>query len=140
MDPSAATTIPQPSFRLLLVEDDPDLGETLEAALAEDRVSLAWVRNGRAALETVGQHPFDLILLDLGLPGMDGFELLQRLKQSAVSQSIPVIVLTAKNGTADKVRGFELGAVDYVTKPFEMIELRARVRSTLRLQRLQREL
>ena len=70
-------------------------------------------------LKLAREEHFDLILLDLGLPGVNGFELLRQLKESPETQAIPVIVLTAWNSTADKLRGFELGAVDYLTKPFE---------------------
>ena len=73
----------------------------------------------------VREQPFDLMLLDLGLPGMNGFELLRQLKENPLDRPIPVIVLTAWNSTTDKLRGFELGAVDYLTKPFEAAELRA---------------
>jgi signal transduction histidine kinase/HPt (histidine-containing phosphotransfer) domain-containing protein len=81
-----------------------------------------------------------LILLDLGLPGINGFELLRQLKESPETQTIPVIVLTAWNSTTDKLRGFELGAVDYLTKPFEPAELRARLRAVLRAKHLQDDL
>ena len=81
-----------------------------------------------------------MILLDLGLPGVNGFELLRQLKESPETQTIPVIVLTAWNSTTDKLRGFELGAVDYLTKPFESAELRARLRAVLRAKHLQDEL
>jgi signal transduction histidine kinase len=83
---------------------------------------------------------FDLILLDLGLPGTNGFELLKQLKDAPETQSIPVIVLTAWNSTADKIRGFEAGAVDYLTKPFVAGELRARLFAALRAKQLQDEL
>ena len=82
----------------------------------------------------------DLILLDLGLPGEDGFEMLRQLKSSPQSESIPVVVLTAWNSTNEKIKGFDLGAADYLTKPFESAELRARLRAVLRTKRLQDEL
>jgi signal transduction histidine kinase/HPt (histidine-containing phosphotransfer) domain-containing protein len=159
-----------PFSRVLLVEDDVELGETLIESLRADHITVTQARNGREALAAVQRDPFELILLDLGLPGADGFEVLRQLRhvqrpkskvQSLKSEvqspsgaapgaldfgpwtldfEIPVIILTAKNSTDDKVRGFELGAGDYVTKPFELVELRARVRSALRLQRLQRDL
>src|SRR5262245_34781601 len=139
MTPSQATEA-NPAFRVLLVEDDAELAEVLKESLRADQVTVAIARNGREALESVQNSPFDLALLDLGLPGMDGFVVLQQLKQRPDTVHIPVIVLTAKNDTGDKVRGFELGAFDYVTKPFDLVELRARVRSALRMQRLQQEL
>src|SRR5215472_4403711 len=92
------------------------------------------------ALEVLRGKPFELILLDLGLPGTNGFELLRRLKESPETEAIPVVVLTAWNSTNDKLRGFELGAVDYLTKPFESAELRARIFAVLRAKHLQDEL
>src|SRR6185369_12007663 len=86
------------------------------------------------------EQRFDLILLDLGLPGINGFEVLKSLKELPGLDHLPVIVLTAWNSTEDKLRGFELGAVDYLTKPFEPSELRARLRAALRSKRLQEEL
>src|SRR5882724_4193987 len=129
-----------PSSHVLLVEDDPGLPDVLAALLQEDNIGLTSAREATAALQIVTRHPFDLILLDLGLPGVDGFQLLQQLKQNPETQDIPVIVLTAWNSTSDKLRGFELGAVDYLTKPFQSAELRARVRAALRARRLQQEL
>ncbi len=126
--------------RVLLIEDDLDLAETMQLGLKPDGIELVIAATGAQAREHVGARPFDIILLDLGLPGEDGFDLLREIKQIASLANTPVIVVTAKNGTRDKVRGFELGAVDYVTKPFELVELRARIRSTLRLQRLQSDL
>ena len=126
--------------QILLIEDDPGMVEVLQAGLNDDQVSLTSARNGQQALAAVARQHFDLVLLDVGLPEMDGFEVLGRLKQDAAARHIPVIILTAKNDTRDKLLGFELGAVDYVTKPFELVELRARVRAILRSSRLQRQL
>jgi CheY-like chemotaxis protein/HPt (histidine-containing phosphotransfer) domain-containing protein len=130
----------QPTSNVLLVEDDPRMPEVLSALLHDDQVRLTSASTATAALGLTQAQRFDLILLDLGLPGVDGFELLRQLKSSPESQSIPVIVLTAWNSTSDKLRGFELGAVDYLTKPFESAELRARVCSALRTKHLQDEL
>ena len=129
-----------PRCQVLLVEDDPKLQEILSASLEEDNIDLENVRDGHEAMQAVHRKKYDLVLLDLGLPGIDGFEVLRLLKKDVVSQSIPVIVLTAWHSTTDKLRGFEMGAVDYITKPFELIELRARLRATLRTKRLQDEL
>ena len=133
---SSADTAP----RVLLIEDDIDLAETLQAGLKPDGVDLIMARSLSEVLESARTNRFDVILLDLGIPGTDGFDLLREFKQVESLAKVPVIIVTAKNGTADKVRGFELGAVDYVTKPFDLVELRARIRSTLRLQRLQSDL
>ena len=114
--------------------------ELLTGLLHDDGISLASARDGREALALVRDRHFDLVLLDLGLPGTDGFELLRQLKAAPETESIPVIVLTAWNSTSDKIRGFELGAVDYLTKPFEAAELRVRLRAALRAKHLQDEL
>jgi CheY-like chemotaxis protein/nitrogen-specific signal transduction histidine kinase len=129
-----------PASQVLLVEDDLRLGEILTTLLHDDNVVLTSAKNASVALELVQKQRFDLILLDLGLPGINGFDLLQRLKDSAETDDIPVIVLTAWNATSDKIRGFELGAIDYLTKPFESAELRARLRAALRTKRLQDDL
>lgn len=130
----------QPVSQVLLVEDDPRLPELLTGLLREDNVTLTTARTASVASALVRQKRFDLVLLDLGLPGVNGFELLRQLKDSPQTQAIPVIVLTAWNATADKLRGFELGATDYLTKPFETAELRARLRAALRAKRLQDDL
>jgi CheY-like chemotaxis protein len=129
-----------PSSAVLLVEDDPRMPEVLCGLLHDDHILLTGARDATEALERLRQKPFDLILLDLGLPGMNGFELLRQLKESPETETIPVVVLTAWNSTSDKLRGFELGAVDYLTKPFESSELRARLRSALRAKHLQDQL
>jgi CheY-like chemotaxis protein/nitrogen-specific signal transduction histidine kinase len=127
----------QPVSQVLLVEDDPRLPELLSGLLHDDHLTLTSARNASVALALVRERHFDLILLDLGLPGTDGFEVLRQLKAWPQTQAIPVIVLTAWNATADKLRGFELGAADYLTKPFETAELRARLQAALRAKRLQ---
>jgi CheY-like chemotaxis protein/HPt (histidine-containing phosphotransfer) domain-containing protein len=129
-----------PASHVLLVEDDPGTPDVLSVLLQEDNVTLSSAKDATEALAIASEKHFDLILLDLGLPRVDGFELLRQLKELPATQPIPVIVLTAWNGAADKLRGFELGAVDYLTKPFESSELRARVRAALKAKRLQDEL
>ena len=114
--------------------------EVLAGLLHEDQITLFCATDAAQGLAMAREKRFDLILLDLGLPGANGFELLRQLKDFPETQSIPVIVLTAWNGTNDKLRGFELGAVDYLTKPFEAAELRARLCAALRAKRLQDEL
>lgn len=125
---------------VLLVEDDPEMPRVLSALLEGDGVCLSSARNAPQALEVVRRKPFDLILLDLGLPGINGLDLLRHLKEAPDTEGIPVIILTAWNSTADKLRGFDLGAVDYLTKPYEAAELRARLRAALRAKVLQDEL
>ncbi|HEY0456390.1 MAG TPA: response regulator, partial [Verrucomicrobiae bacterium] len=126
--------------QVLLVEDDASLGSVLRLALREDGLNLICVNNGPDALDYVAHNPVDVVLLDLGLPGQDGLAILEKIHNTPASAGIPVVVLTAWLGTADKVRSFELGAVDYVTKPFEIAELRARLRGVLRNKKLQDEL
>ncbi len=134
------TQPPLPPSRVLLIEDDPKLEEILAASLLQDNVTVVRVKTGPEAMAAMPGGKFDLVLLDLGLPEMDGFEVLKQLQQAPVAQLLPVIVLTAWHGTKDKLHSFELGAVDYITKPFELVELRARVRATLRTKKLQDEL
>ncbi len=129
-----------PASHVLLVEDDPGTPEILGVLLHEDNVNLTSAKDAIEAMTLAKTKHFDLILLDLGLPGVNGFELLRQLKEVPETQPVPVIVLTAWNSTTDKLRGFELGAVDYLTKPFESSELRARVRAALKAKRLQDEL
>jgi DNA-binding response OmpR family regulator len=129
-----------PASKVLLVEDDPKLHEVLSALLLEDNITLGHAPDAQKALNLVREEHYDLVLLDLGLPGMNGFEVLRQLKEKPLEHLVPVIVLTAWNSTTDKLRGFELGAVDYLTKPFEAAELRARLRSALRTKHLQDEL
>ncbi len=129
-----------PVANVLVVEDDPHMREVLAVLLADEQTLLSSARSAAEALACVGSKHIDLILLDLGLPGMNGFELLKQLKNQPETSMIPVIVLTAWNSTGDKLRGFELGASDYLTKPFEAAELRARVCAALRAKHLQDEL
>ena len=125
---------------ILLIDDDQEMHNVLVEGVQGEGIELLCARDGREGLELARRHGARLILLDLGLPKNDGFAVLQRLKEDAELKQIPVIILTAWNSTADKVRGFELGAVDYITKPYELAELRARVKATLRNKLLQDEL
>ena len=127
-------------FSVLLVEDDVDIWEMLSMLLLEDNVELCWSRTGHDALQQVDKQDFDLIMLDLGLPDLNGFEVLRRLRARPQVGNTPVLILTALDATRDKLSGFDLGAADYLTKPFEVAELRARMRSLLRAKRLQDEL
>ncbi len=139
--PDNADPNPQPtSASILLIDDDAHLSDTLGEGLSTDGVELQAAPGLRAGLEALRNNSFDLVLLDLGFPDSDGFEFLREIRRDASLQSVPIIVLTAQSSVADKVRGFELGAVDYITKPFELVELRARVRSAIKMQRLQADL
>jgi adenylate cyclase len=125
--------------RILIVEDTPANIQALAAILKEQGYQTSVATNGRQALEFLERGRPDLILLDIMMPEMDGFETCRRIKASTAWREIPIIFLTAKAETVDIVRGFELGAVDYVAKPFNAHELLARVRTHLTLDRLNRE-
>jgi len=112
-------------FRILVIEDEPANIQTLSTLLKERGHQINIATNGRQALEVLERIRPDLILLDIMMPEMDGFETCRRIKASAPWREIPIIFLTAKTETADIVRGFELGAVDYVAKPFNAHELLA---------------
>lgn len=117
--------------RVLVVEDDPAIREGLELNLQLEGYQTLSVADGEQALAAFGQAPgFGLVLLDVMLPGRNGFEVLRAIRQR--DRGVPVILLTARVEEADKVLGLELGADDYVTKPFGLGELRARVRAALR--------
>jgi CheY-like chemotaxis protein/HPt (histidine-containing phosphotransfer) domain-containing protein len=134
---------PEPALaraRILLIDDDPGLHELLSSGLKAEPIELIPAENAARALELVRDQRFDLVLLDLGLPDMDGFSLQQILRTKPAMQTVPIVVLTAWDGLADRVRGLELGATDYITKPFELPELRARLRSVLRSKQLQDQL
>jgi two-component system catabolic regulation response regulator CreB len=119
---------------ILIVEDEPAIADTVVYALSTDGFSPHWVASGEAALAAAAGTPFALAIVDVGLPDINGFELFRRLQ--AAHPSLPVIFLTARSGEIDRVVGLELGADDYVAKPFSPRELVARVRTVLR--RLQR--
>ncbi len=135
-----SNTPPDHDQRLLVVDDTPANLQTLAAILKEKGYQISVATNGRQALEVVARVQPALILLDVMMPEMDGFETCRRLKADEHSRDIPVIFLTAKTETTDIVQGFELGAVDYVAKPFNTHELLARVGTHLALRRQQREL
>ncbi len=121
---------------ILVVEDDISLRETLTYNLKHEDYAVQAVGNGKLALETARKiHP-DLVLLDLMLPGMDGFEVCRILRQE---MNIPILILTARDDEIDRVIGLEIGADDYITKPFSMRELMARVKAHLRRERLIRQ-
>ncbi len=116
--------------RLLVVEDDETIGSLLESGLAADGHTVTWVRGGRSALREAALVEFDLVLLDLGLPDLDGVEVCRQLR--ARQPGCVLVMLTARNDEMDVVVGLEAGADDYLTKPFRFAEVRARVRAHLR--------
>lgn len=116
---------------VLIVEDDPAIGAFVQTALEREGFGVELVKDGEAALQRVNSVAPHLILLDWMLPGMGGLEVCQALRRRA--QYIPIIMLTAKDDDVDKIVGLEMGADDYITKPFKIRELLARVRALLRL-------
>jgi two-component system, OmpR family, response regulator MtrA len=115
--------------RILLIEDDPSIREVVTLGLGRAGYRVSATADGRDGLARARQEPFDLILLDVMLPSMDGLEVLRGIRRDGTK---PVVMLTARTDTTDVVVGLELGADDYVTKPFELSELVARIRAVLR--------
>lgn len=122
--------------RILVVEDEPSLVETLDYSLRKQGYEVITAVDGRKALDEARQQTPDLIVLDIMLPGLDGFEVCRILRRE---MNVPIIMLTARTEEVDKVVGLEVGADDYLTKPFSMRELIARVKANLRRVRIDRE-
>ena len=112
-------------MRILLVEDDELLGSGLSHALARAHYAHEWVRDGETALNLAASSRFDIVVLDLGLPGLDGMTMLRQLR--ARGSGVPVLILSARDATQDRVLGLNSGADDYLVKPFELDELFARI-------------
>ena len=117
-------------MRVLLAEDDPMIGEAIEGALKDASYATDWVKHGQTALTALESQHYDLVLLDLGLPGKDGLEVLASVR--ARKNPVPLVIITARDGLDDRLRGLDGGADDYVLKPFDMAELLARMRAVLR--------
>jgi diguanylate cyclase (GGDEF)-like protein len=128
------------SVRILVVDDHPDNVEIINARLSSRGFVIETASNGEEALHVVRENPPHLILLDVMMPIMDGYEVCRRIKQDDSLPYIPIILVTARDSTQDKVEGLDAGADDYLTKPINFPELEARVRSMLRIKRLQDEL
>jgi len=118
--------------RILIVDDSKNIHALVKARLTGEPVELHSCFSSEQALASIGQILPDLILLDVDMPDMNGFEVCRRLKQHPATMNVPVVFLTGAGSTDEKIRGLELGAIDYITKPFEPAELRARVRAALR--------
>lgn len=116
-------------MRILLAEDETHAGEYLVKGLSEDGLVVDWLRNGLDVVHQVGVVDYDLVILDVGLPGLNGWEVIKRIRQQ---HRMPVLFLTARDRVEDRVRGLELGADDYLIKPFAFSELLARIHVLLR--------
>jgi DNA-binding response OmpR family regulator len=117
--------------RLLIIEDDPEVAEMLTVYFGAYQYEVAWAENGRAGIEMARARFPHLILLDVMLPDLDGFEVCQSIRQTSFTRYIPVIFLTERDARANRVKGLALGADDYITKPFDIDELRLRVQSAI---------
>jgi two-component system OmpR family response regulator/two-component system response regulator QseB len=118
------------AVRLLLVEDDPMIGESIEDGLRGENYAVDWVRDGRDAELALAGVGYDLMLLDLGLPGKQGMDVLRTARTRGVD--LPILIITARDGTPARVEGLDAGADDYLVKPFDLDELLARIRALLR--------
>jgi two-component system, OmpR family, response regulator len=114
---------------VLVVEDEQAIADLVRAYLKRDGFGVVWARSGEQALEELARHPVRLVVLDIGLPGIDGFEVCRRLRART---GVPILILSARDDEVDRVAGLEAGADDYVTKPFSPRELVARVKAILR--------
>ncbi|WP_035982158.1 response regulator transcription factor [Bradyrhizobium sp. STM 3843] len=117
-------------MRVLLAEDDKMIGAAVVEALKDAAYAVDWVRDGGLAIEATRNESYHLVLLDLGLPAVDGLDVLKTIR--AANTKLPVIILTARDALDDRVRGLDLGADDYLIKPFEIQELLARMRAVIR--------
>ncbi|HEX8978164.1 MAG TPA: response regulator transcription factor [Parasulfuritortus sp.] len=117
-------------MRILLVEDDRMIGEAVSTSLKDAAYAVDWVQDGAAASLALENDEHQAVLLDLGLPRRDGLEVLRRLRQGG--SALPVIVITARDGVEDRIKGLDLGADDYLVKPFDVNELLARLRAVIR--------
>lgn len=119
-------------MRVLMAEDDAMIGAATRAALADASYAVDWVQDGSAVLAALSCQHYDMLLLDLGLPGKDGLDVLQAIRQAG--QMVPVLIVTARDGLDDRLRGLDGGADDYIVKPFDTPELLARMRAVIRRQ------
>ena len=122
--------------KIIIIEDDPGISKYLQAALRSHEYDTLLAPDGKTALEMIASHCPDLLLLDLGLPDRDGLDLIQKVRES---DTVPIIVLSARSNERDKVEALDLGANDYITKPFGTEELLARIRAVLRSHRHSKE-
>jgi len=116
--------------RVLVVEDDPGIGKLITEDLTDQGYAVDWARDGDEALSLLRSFPYDLVVLDIMLPSLDGFDITRTLRDER--DHVPVLMLSARDAVADRIRGLQLGADDYLIKPFHLAELRARVQALLR--------
>src|SRR6185312_2120605 len=128
--PAGTTSRQNSGMRVLLVEDDAMIAQGLQTALRQDGYTVDWMRDGVSAAGALRSSRFDLVLLDLGLPGRDGLDVLRELR--ARKDATPVLILTARDERRDRVAGLDAGADDFIVKPFDLDEVAARMRSVLR--------
>ena len=117
-------------MRVLLIEDDAMIGASVQKGLRQDGFSIDWVRDAQAGETALATHAYDAVLLDLGLPGKGGAEVLKSLRRAG--SDIPVLIITARDAVGDRVAGLDSGADDYIVKPFDLDELAARIRAVVR--------
>ena len=130
------TELPNPN-RVLVIDDEQSIHKLIAARLRPEGIVVTGELDGVRGIARAITESIDLILLDVGLPNLDGFQVCRKLKEHPSTRNIPIIFLTSDSTMEAKIRGLDMGAVDYVTKPFEQAELRARVRAGLRTKRLQ---
>ena len=126
---AAAPTQASPKATVLLVEDEHSIGQLVRSYLEREGYRIVWATSGEDALAELSRHAIALVVLDVGLPGIDGFDVCRKIRALA---STPIVMLTARDEEADRIVGLELGADDYVTKPFSLRELSARIKAVLR--------
>lgn len=121
-------------IKILFVEDDPMIGESTQILLQHEGYAVDWVRSGLAAMDALARHTYQLVLLDLGLPELEGMEVLRRIRHDSMhsDSQIGVLIITARDSLKDRVRGLNQGADDYLVKPYEFEELIARINALLR--------
>jgi two-component system cell cycle response regulator len=127
---------PDPKARVLLAEDSTTVGITVQALMAADGVAVTVVKDGREALALAMELAFDLVMLDVLMPELDGIEVCKALRQNPRYQHVPIVMLTSLDSQEEANKGFESGATDYITKPFAPSMLRARVRSWLAIRKV----
>jgi CheY-like chemotaxis protein/HPt (histidine-containing phosphotransfer) domain-containing protein len=118
--------------RVLLVEDEPEWLSIIQGAVRDSQITLDLAKTGEEAVQLLSREPYEMVILDLGLPDIDGFELLRRIRVLLPTPQTPILILSARKDLADKLRGFELGVCDFLTKPIDLSELNARIQAILR--------